>query len=476
MQECGCGGEGGGTVFLGTSRGMCRQCRRQVEVRYLSEEGKVFLERRCPEHGTSRALVAESLAWFLEALRAPIASRPPPRAIEKRAACPEGCGPCTFHAQRCNLPVLSITNACDLRCPICFTFNRTDQAYFMSPDEFSRHVDFVVEATGGTDLINITGGEPTLHPELLEILARARRPEIGRVTVNTNGLNLARRPELAKALADAGAYVILSLDTLDPKTSVRVHGRDLTAEKRAALENLGRCGVQTTLLMVLIGGVNEGELGAILELFEASPFVRSLTIQTMTYTGQGGGLFQPRAHLPVDGVERRIEEASGGRLRAADFLPLPTAHPLCYGASYLLSTSGGALVPFAKLLSREAIAEHLSQGYLMRPGERLEGELRAAIDRLWSEGKDPQMLSALRELLTEVYPAGRSLSAFERQRLAEQKIKTVYVHAHMDEDTYEVGRAMRCPDQVPVHAERLVGACNYNLFYRQKDPRFWVEP
>ena len=65
--------------------------------------------------------------------------------------------------------------------------------------------------------------------------------------------------------------------------------------------------------------------------------------------------------------------------------------------------------------------------------------------------------------------------SYERQRRAEKRVKTIYVHAHMDEDTFEVGRAMRCPDQVPVHAERLVGACAYNLHHRQRDARFWVQ-
>jgi hypothetical protein len=102
--------------------------------------------------------------------------------------------------------------------------------------------------------------------------------------------------------------------------------------------------------------------------------------------------------------------------------------------------------------------------------------MRKAIERLWSEGCDPNALKAMRELLGEVYPTGKSLDAFDRQRRAERMIKTIYVHAHMDEDTYEIGRAMRCPDQVPVDASKMVGACNYNLFYRQQDERFWVRP
>ena len=90
--------------------------------------------------------------------------------------------------------MLPITNACNLRCPICFGYNRPDP-YFMPPDEFARRLDFLVDAAGAVDLINITGGEPTLHPELLDILRLAKRPGIGRVTLNTNGIVLGRRPD-----------------------------------------------------------------------------------------------------------------------------------------------------------------------------------------------------------------------------------------------------------------------------------------
>src|SRR5512138_2846122 len=327
---------------------MCRECRRSVEVRYVAAPDGVFLERFCPEHGTSRAQVAETLAWYLAAQQAPSAARPPARTVPRTGSCCTSCGPCTFHAQACHLPVFSITNACDLRCPICFTYNRPDRAWFMSPAELDRHLDFVLEATGGVDLVNVTGGEPTMHPQLPELLRRCRRPGIGRVTVNTNGLRLAREPALARALAETGAYAILSLDTLDPARSVRIHGKDIVREKRAALDALAKAGVPTTLLMVLVGGVNEDELPALLDLLATRDHVRSLTIQTMTYTGQGGATFSPRRHVPVEGVERRIEEATAGRIRKADFQPLPSAHPLCYGVAYFLADDAGGVHPLAR--------------------------------------------------------------------------------------------------------------------------------
>jgi hypothetical protein len=315
-----------------------------------------------------------------------------------------------------------------------------------------------------------------LHPRLTDLVALARRPEIGRVTVNTNGLTLARDVDLVKRLADLGAYAILSYDTVRPDASVRIRGRDITADKRRALENLARFDVQTTLLMVLVGGVNEDDVGPLLDLTLEMPNVRSLTIQNMTYTGQRGASFLPREHTPVDKVERLLAEASNGRLAQSDFAPLPTAHPLCYGVAYILIGDEGRVRSLSRVLDPETLARHLADGYLLHPTEALETDLLRAIDRLWAEGEDPAALRTARDVIGRIFPPGRSLSMYERQRRGEQAVKTVYVHAHMDEDTWETSRAMRCPDHVPVHAERLVCACNYNLFYRQEDPRFWGKP
>ena len=468
-------------IYLGASQGVCRQCGTEslVPSRYVADEDRrVFLEKLCPTHGVSRALVAEDLSWYLDAMQQPPAATPPPNVITERTeGCPRSCGPCGFHGQRCNLPVFSITNACDLRCPICFTYNREDRIYHMSPEEFGRQIDFVVQATGGVDLVNITGGEPTLHPQLPRLLELARRPEIGRVTVNSNGLTLARDPDLVRQLKDLGAYVILSMNTLDPAQSARLHGRDLTADKQRAMEQLERFGVPTTLLMVLADGVNDDQLGTLLRLTLEHDFVRSLTIQTMTYTGQGGGEFTPRRHLPVDRVERMLAEASpAGSLRRDDFMPLPTAHPLCYGVTYLLLDAAHQPHPFSRLLGRQTLARHLAGGYLLHPTAQLELELREAIDRLWAEGGNEPLLQAVKGMLRTLYPSGETLTVHQRQQRAEQAVKTIYVHAHMDQDTWEAGRAMRCPDQVPVDAARMISACNYNLFYRMHDERFWVEP
>jgi hypothetical protein len=109
----------------------------------------------------------------------------------------------------------------------------------------------------------------------------------------------------------------------------------------------------------------------------------------------------------------------------------------------------------------------------LRPGPELELALKDAVLRLHGEGTSPSLLRGIRAMIERLYPAHESVTVHERQRRAEGMVKTIYAHAHMDEDTFEIGRAMRCPDQVPVDGSRLIGACTYNLRYRQQDPRFW---
>ena len=114
----------------------------------------------------------------------------------------------------------------------------------------------------------------------------------------------------------------------------------------------------------------------------------------------------------------------------------------------------------------------LKDSYLLRPAGD-DGFFREAIDSLFARGEDTH-LAVFRRLVEDLYPAGQRLSDSERQRRAESAVRTVYLHAHMDEDTFDASRAMLCPDLVPVEPGRLVPACTYNLFYRMKDERFYA--
>lgn len=336
----------------------------------------------------------------------------------------------------------------------------------------SRTVDWIVESSGPVDLINVTGGEPTLHPRILDILRCCKRPEIGRITMNSNGLRLSEDTDLCKALAELGVHVILSLNTLDSRISEKMHGKDIVRAKLQAIENLTRAGVKMTLLNVLMRGVNADSLSTVFDLMRGNDAILSLTVQTMTYTGQGGGCWPKREHIPVDEAARIVCERSMGALSFEDFLPRPSAHPLCYLTCYMLK-SGEKLLPFARFIPKDALRELMSGSYLIRLGER-QDIFKTAVNEQFARGETAN-LKLFRELIESLYPQGRALNVFERQRLAESSVRTIYIHAHMDEDNFDCSRAMLCPDLVPTEPGRLIPACTYNLFYRMRDKRFYAQ-
>ncbi len=351
-------------TYFTTVRGMCRRCRIVGPSRVFFRDGQVWQQSLCPCGPQEPALMAADSQWYLAEVVRPmpdhsplVGARPP------RHGCPHDCGPCTWHASPCQLPVLSITNACNLRCPICFTYNRDDRTWHIPVEEMKRTVDWIIAASGRVDLINLTGGEPTLHPDLLEVLRVCRRPEIGRITMNSNGIRLAEDFDLCRRLAELNVYVILSLNTFDPEISRRLHGRDLTAVKQQAIENLARAGVRMTLLHVLIRDVTENAVGRILQLMRQHDHILSLTVQTMTYTGQGGGHFPRAKHIPVDEAARIVCRESGGELEPGDFFTRPSAHPLCYLVGYLLK-SGDRLLPFPRFAPKEEIRRLLAESVL----------------------------------------------------------------------------------------------------------------
>lgn len=460
-------------TYFSTVRGMCRHCRRIVPARIFFKSGKVWQQSICEIHRDNKpALIADDMDWYLEnAIAGRQDHSPLKKAKTLSKGCPHDCGPCSWHATPCHLPVISITNACNLDCPICFTYNRKDKIYNMAVDEMRRTVEWIIESSGTVDLINITGGEPTLHPELLEILKVCKKPGIGRITMNSNGLLLAQDKELCAKLADLGVYVILSFDTFDPETSVLLHGRDIVEQKLKAIENLTAAGLRMTLLNVLVRGVNENSISKILGMIKENNNILSLTVQTMTYTGQGGSSFMQREHLPADEAARIVCRESAGELQFGDFSTRPSAHPLCYLTCYMLK-SGEKFLPFARFVPEEKLKGMMSDSYLLR----LENEnefFKDTINELYAKG-DSGQLGVFRELVEMLYPKDKSITMFERQRMAESSVRTVYIHSHMDEDNFDCSRAMLCPDLVPSEPGRLIPACTYNLFYRMKDERFYV--
>lgn len=460
------------TTYLHGTLAYCARCGAAEPARVVAAEGGVFLERLCPAGAVPSVKIAADAEWYRARTAEPRAAEHMCGTTEPRHGCPQDCGPCRWHAGALRLAVFSITNRCNLNCPKCFTYNRTDLPYDKSAAETRAIIAGITERVGALQLINLTGGEPTLHPDLFSIIEACRHPGIGRITMNTNGLRIAADADLGRRLKEAQVQVVLSLDTLDPEKSRMIHGRDITDDKRRALDRLEELGIPTTILMVCIKGVNDVELAGLARAYLGRDFVRSVTIQNMTFTGRNGSRFTPREHVTMDEVERLLGAAAP--FAPGHFFSHASSHPLCYSLAYYVALAG-RLLSLTELLPLETLAG-LSRGrYHLEPDGAAARQFLDGVNRLWAHGEDERLLRGLRMLVDAMGLASSGIDSEKARRILEKHVKMICVHPHMDEDNFDIDRVSRCGDLVPDEQGRLIPACSYNVLYRRRDPRFWEE-
>jgi uncharacterized radical SAM superfamily Fe-S cluster-containing enzyme len=468
--------------LLHTTTSLCRTCKEAVPADVVAlANDEVWMKKRCAAHGAQEVRLSTSARWY-EETRAVKQRFSPPRVFKKQVedGCPFDCGPCTSHTQKVRLPVVTITSACNLDCPICYVHNKNDDAYHMPVADFAAILEHLRTDHGGElDIINLTGGEPTLHPQLFEMLELARAAGIHRVTVCSNGIKLAKDEAFVARLAAYGARFALSFDTFDPHTDHVMQGAQMLGLKLRCLELCEKHGVDVTLIPVMTRGLNEHEIGKILAHGFASPAVRHIEVHTMTFTGQSGVTFDRGGRISMLEVLQEIERRTDGALVPGDFVTSPCAHPLCYQIAYLLiDPAGGPPIPFTRFMPASELHEALADRLYLEPSPRFEAFLAAAIDRLWvsDEPDAERTLGLLRGVLDAMFPPGRPLGHEQAMRAGEKLIKAVYVHSHMDEETFDVERAVDCCDSNCYADGSTIPVCNYNVLYREKEAKFSVEP
>jgi uncharacterized radical SAM superfamily Fe-S cluster-containing enzyme len=444
----------------------------------MERDGAAWLQKTCPEHGFQEVMVAASAAWYQRTRRFPLR---PPRSTEiKRTVdlgCPFDCGPCTEHQVDLAMPVITITSACNLDCPICYVHNRNDGAWHMSLEDFVKTLGHIQSAKGRQiDLLNLTGGEPLLHPRFLELARAAKDFGINRISACSNGLKL-RDPALVQQLADLGVRVALSFDTFDASVDIAMQGVALLQAKMRCLDLLDRYGVDVTLIPVMTRGYNHTEIGRILQMAMDRRCVRHVEVHMITYTGQSGVSFDRSGRICMDEVLTEIELQTPW-LRASDFVPSPWAHPLCYQICFLLLGEDGPPIPFTRFLDPQIFYDCLSENLYLEPSPLLEKSLREAIDRLWVEGgpEADQILDRLKRLLQDTFPSDKSMSYEARLRASEKHIKAIYLHSHMDEESMDLERLAACCDASCYPDGSRYPVCAYNVLYREKDPSFVKDP
>jgi tetraether lipid synthase len=251
-------------VFRGVNTAKAT-CYRKVEGKIVFEGGNVFLLKRCPEHGAERVLVADDVDYYRRSREVFI--KPPEMPYRYNTpvkwGCPYDCGLCADHEQHSCLTLVEICDYCNLKCPVCYAESGPQRQQFRSLDEIEKMLDAVVRNEREPDVVQISGGEPTLHPDFFEVLEMAKARPIRHLMVNTNGVRIAKDEEFARRLVTfmPDFEIYLQFDSFKAEALKELRGADLRAVRERALERLNRLGISTTLVVTLKKGLNDDEIG-----------------------------------------------------------------------------------------------------------------------------------------------------------------------------------------------------------------------
>ena len=450
----------------------CPECMALVLADVVIRDGQVYFLKSCRRCGhDSEALVSEDADYYVQAYTYARAGTEPfhfPKQADQ--GCPTDCGTCTDHEQHTCLPIIEITDHCNLECPVCIVNNQ--YANHLSLEQFSEMVDLLVRNEGFVESIALSGGEPTSHPQLLELLDIADRPEVGRVVLITNGLRLGRSREFAQELSKRKKlYIGLQFDGFTAQEHELIRGKDLCQDKERALAMIKEFKLPTQLIFVAVRGVNDHHIGRIVELFLSEDHFISLNFQPVSYSGFGGANLphNPMDRVTIPGVIKRVEAQTQGLLRRSDFAPLPCSHPQCVSLTYLLKLNDGSYVPFPRFVDFKRHGGLLRSSASLVASSEMHDILHDVIHEVFAAQDEiergPEILRALRRCVDEMFP-DRALTPDEAIRVGEGQAKSIFLHHYMDRYDFDLERLRKCCHHYPQVDGRIMPACGFNMFHR----------
>jgi uncharacterized radical SAM superfamily Fe-S cluster-containing enzyme len=448
-------------------------------------DGSVYLRRHCQRgHGEVVSLYDEDYdLWsYLQQWRVPtreIIPDTPDNVLPIPMGYRNGLG--ELQTQHSCILLIDVTETCNLRCPTCFAESGPGIGRYARLPHILRSLDASIEREGGKiDVLMLSGGEPTVHPEIVEIIRQATARPVTRVLLNTNGVRISKDDKLLAELASLRdrVEIYLQFDGFELETNLYHRGEDLRAVKEAAIACLTDAGIFTTLTMVVAAGVNEHEVGRVADYAFATDYIAGVAYQPVFGSGRANPI-DPMQRMTTTGVLRRLAPQTDGRSSAADFIALPCSHPDCCAISYFVRGDDGRHRSIVEMVGIDRVKANLG----------LVSNRIAADDSLWQS-----LMGMMSETTTVTRPelvdylvniceaCDIGLSGFlrsfgdmvmKRERASEmvaKRIKRLTVKSFMDAWTLNIERLQQCcvhvgstdgetdPVRIPFCARQLFGS------------------
>jgi len=463
-------------IFMNTTKSICPVCNELVDSKVYSQDNKVYMEKLCMTHGVNTALISGDYNYYNNSHEF---IKPGQLELKyysgKNKGCPNDCGICDEHEQHICTPVIEITGRCNLNCPICIAQepDRKDLSF----DELKRMVENLLEAEGSIDVLNLSGGEPTIHREyrkFVEYLTSIN--EITTVSVATNGLSFIDNDEFVLFHKENSVIPSLQLDGADDSVYEKLRGIPLLEKKKQIVEKLIEHDINFTMIAVIGRGINDDlkNFKYLYDLFITHENILSLMFQPLVYNSRLGHNIMDRVTIPD--VIRLAAEAGSDIIEEDDFIPLPCSNANCFSLTHLLQIEDNSYLPFKKFIQQDKYINIIKNKSLFGTDEESFNEIRDLVFELWAntDGMDQSMIENSEKALRSVKSIIKDIQKnnddmFNPKKTfntASRKIKSVYIHHFMDTDTFDLTRVRRCCTVYPKTDGKFYPLCSYNNIYR----------
>lgn len=465
------------------TKSLCPECLKVLEATIFEDNNQVYIKKECSEHGKVTELYWSDYDQYLraESLRADGIGLENPR-TETKEGCPYDCGICPEHKSHTGLAIIDITNRCNLTCPVCFA-NAASAGYVYEPTKeqiFGMLENLRQNKPVKPPALQFSGGEPTIRKDLFELIQKAKELGFHHVEVNTNGLRLANDPEFARGLVDAGLSTIyLQFDGLTSDVYKFTRGLDLLDIKMKAIENCREAGLSIVLVVTLVKGVNDHQIGDIIRFAKDNfDIVRCVNVQPVSICGRIAQDEREKMRITIPDFMKDVEEQTEGTIKIGDFYPVPTVvpisravaalkqkeyvefttHPHCGMATYVF-IEGDKMVPINRYVNVNKFMSTMQKVY----DDAKAGKNKKAKLRLLGLLRHIKF-GLLRKYLLPIVKSGSYDSLGDLHR----KMLLVSSMHFMDPYNFDLERIQRCCIHYAVPDGRIIPFCTMNSIHREK--------
>lgn len=454
-------------VFHELTRSICPRCRKVIDAQVLLRDNRVYMRKRCPDCGPFEALVyddAEAYTSFGKYNKP--GTIPLDYGSEVRNGCPYDCGLCPDHQQHTCLGIIEVNSACNMNCPLCFSEARP--GFNLTLEEVEQMLDEFVRTEGNPEVVQFSGGEPTIHPQIIDFVRAAKARNISFVMINTNGKRIAQDDRFLERLNEVRPSIYFQFDGFDSETYRILRGEPgILDEKLRALDRLADIGLSVTIVPAIERGVNEHEVGRIVDFAIQHPAIRGINFQPAFHAGRYLE-HDPLNRMTIPDILKLIEAQTAGEFLVTDFIPVPCCFPTCNSVTYAF-IDGDRVTPLPRIVNVYDYLDYITNRVL--PDFSL--EVKSALEGLWSSSSVAGSQKSAEQLALSCQACGlpESLTIGD---LAEHMIM-IMVQDFMDPWTFNQKNLMKCCKEFLLPGGKQVPFCAYNTLGYREEARAQLE-